>query len=162
MQNILDIGQIVLAFAGGLLHPPADPGYRNQHHRHKQQEDQGQLLAFRNHHVDGKYQREKLEQELGHHRGKRYLDFVNVVDNGRNQRPRGVPREKARRAVENVLVELVAEIGDQPEAHVIHQVRSQIVADAFHHRGANQRHHNHGKHIVEMTWDELLQIDDVT
>ena len=109
----------------------------------------------------GKEKSEKLLQEFRQHARHGVLHALDVIDDGRDQRAGGVLLKKCRRAPQDGVVEIVAQVGDHAEPGVVHQIGSGIIENALQHGGGHQREGNYGPCIVEMRGNKLLQIDDM-
>ena len=161
VQNVLDLGQLVLPLAGGGAHPPADPAREKTITGTNISSTQANLPPRATTTAGDENQGEELLQELGQHLRSCELNLVDVVDDGRNQGPRRVLLEEGHRAAQHRAVKLVAQVGDDPEARVVDQVRPGIKADALDDRGRHQGNGHHGPGIGKVLRDEVLQIDGV-
>src|SRR6266567_3957372 len=69
MKNVLDIGQLVLAPAGGAPHAHTDLGGGKNDEGYKQQQQPGQPPPQHDHNTGGKHKSEELLQEFRHYAG---------------------------------------------------------------------------------------------
>ena len=86
MQDVLDVGQLVLPAPRGMPDPAADPDRRKDHKGHKYQQHPGKTSSQLDHDHGGKNEDENLLQEFRHHRSHGELDLLHVVHDCRNQR----------------------------------------------------------------------------
>ena len=105
----------------------------------KKQQHPGQLASQRHHHHNHAQQREELLQKIRQHRRRRVLHPLNVVDQRRKQRSRGVFLEERNRAAQDRLIQVVAHIGDHAEAGIIRQIRAGVIANALQQRRRRRR-----------------------
>ena len=69
--------------------------------------------------------------------------------------------EKGCRAPQDGVIQVVAQVGDHPEAGEIHQVSAGIIEDAFQNGCRHQRKGNNSPGVLKVRRDELLQVDGV-
>src|SRR5208282_5603193 len=98
-------------------------------HGNEQQQDPGQLSSQQNHHRGGKHEGEKLLQEFRQYRRHGELHSFDVVDDGRKQGAGRVPGEKRRRTSQDVVIQIVAQVGDHSKTCVVDEVGSNVVED---------------------------------
>src|SRR5690348_6687020 len=122
VEQVVDVGQLVLTAAGGVAHPPANPARGKNHERDKQDQDPGQLAAQHDDHAGDKDEGEHLLQEFSQHRGHGVLHALNVVNDGGEQSAGGVALEEGCRTTQDRVVHIVAQVGDHAVAGVVHQV----------------------------------------
>ena len=113
MQDVLNLGQLVLPGAGARPHLAPDFARRSNHHRDKQQQRPAQFSAQADDQHQADEEREKLLEELADHGADRILHAVHVVDQGGENRSGGVLVEEAGGAAQRGFVEMIAQVGDQ-------------------------------------------------
>ena len=161
LQDVLDVGQFVLPAARGVPHPASDLSRRVDDERDKQQQHPGKFPPQHDHRDGGEQKGKELLQKFRQHARHGVLHSLDVVDDGRDQRPRGVLLKKRRRAPQHGVVQIVAQVGDHAESGMVHQISAGIIENAFQDRGRDQRVRHNRPGIVKMCGNELLQVDDV-
>ena len=153
VQNVLDIGQLVLPGAGPVTHLPADacPGKNDE--RNKQQQQPGEFPAQLGRHDSSKNQDEELLQEFRQHARYRVLHFFHVVDDGRDQRAGGMSLKKCYGTPQHRVVQVVAQVGQDSQAGVVHQKSAGVVEDPFQHGGCDQGKGHYRPRIMEAAGD---------
>src|SRR5262249_14782291 len=159
VQDVLDVGEFVLPPARGVTHAPADLLGRVDDKRNEKHQDPGQVVSQHHHHSDHEDQGEELLHEFGQRDGKSGLHLLHVVDGGRNQSASRVTGKKGGRAVQDFVVELVAQVGYQPVTGIVDQIGSQVVANALDDGRPYQRHSHRVQSLVIVVGDKLLQVD---
>ena len=154
------IGQLVLSLPGGAAYAGSDLARGIDDHGNEQQQHPGQLSAQT---PRLRPPREKKVKNCCRNsastRRHGILHALDVVDDGREQRSGSVLRKKSRRAPQDRVVEIVAQVGDHAEAGVVHQIRSRVIENSFKHGRTDQRNRDHGPRIREMRGHQLLQVD---
>ena len=159
LQNVLDVGDLVLAFAGGGADALADSPRRHDDNGNEDGEHPGQASAKQDDHDGGKQEGEELLQEFRHHGGNGVLHAIDVAHNGGQQGAGGMLLEKRHRAPQGGGVEFVAQIGNHAEAGVVGQVGAEVVEHALQDGGGDQRKGHHGPDIVKVLGNEPAQLD---
>ena len=158
VQNVLDIGQLVLPASRRSAHSPADFSRRVKNRRDEKQQHPRQLASQQDNNCRSEQKCKKLLQEFRQHARHCELHFLNIVDDRREQRTRRVFREKRRRTPQDCVIQIVAQVRDHPKPRVIHQVGPGVVEDALQHRGRHQREGNHRPWIVKVRRNQLLKV----
>ena len=159
VQNVLDLGQLILAAPCGAAYLPADFSGRVQNGGNEQQQHPSQLPSKSNHYPGQKYEGKKLLQEFRQHTRHRVLHFLDIVDDGREQCAGGVFREKCRRTPQDGVIQIVPQVGDHAKAGVVYEESSDVIEDPLQYRGCHQREGNHRPRIVEVGRNQLLEIE---
>ena len=159
VQDVVDLGELVLPAAGGVADAAADAMHRDHDERNEQQQHPGQLAAEQDNHDGGEDQGKELLQELGQHGRHGSLHALDVVDQRGEQRAGGEAVKEGDGAAEDGVVEVVAQVGDQSEAGVIHQVGAGVVEQSLGNGGSDQRKGDHGPRVVKVTGNKLLEVD---
>src|SRR5262249_6913506 len=76
---------------------------------------------------------------------------------GRDQGSSRVPGKERRRAPQNGVVQIVAQIRDHPEPGIIYVIGSGVLKNAFQYRRSNQGDRNDGPRLAQGRWNQLLQ-----
>ena len=113
-----------------------------------------------NYYRGNKYECKKLLQEFRQHARHRVLHLLNIVDDGREQGAGGVLGEKGSRATKDGVIEIVAQVGDHSEPGVVDENSSDVIEDAFQHRGGHEGESDHGPRIVKVRGNQLLEIEN--
>ena len=159
VQDVLNVGELVLAAAGSAAHIAADAEDRAHSNEPEDREDPGQAPAERDHDNHHEGEREGLLQEVGEDRRGHVLHALDVVDEGGEQRAGGVLLEEGDGAAQDRLVEVVAHVGDHAEAGVVGEISAGVVANALEQRGGDEREGDHGPVVVEARRDQVLEGD---
>ncbi len=99
-------------------------------------------------------------QEFRQHTRHGVLHALNVVDDGRKQRAGGVLCEKSRRAPQDRVVKIVAQVGDHAEAGVVRQVGASIVEYPLQDGCRYQRERYHRPRILKVRGNQLLKVEN--
>ena len=159
VQDVLDLGQLVLPMPRGVPHASSHPPRRTDDHRHEEEQHPCQLAAHDDDEPRGEDEGKELLQKLREHRRHRVLHALDVIDDGGEDRAGGVPLEELHGAAQDGLIEVVPHVRDHAEAGVVHQIGAGVVADALEHGGSNEREGDDAPGIVEMRGDKLLQTE---
>ena len=127
LQDVLDVSDLVLAFARGGAHALADPPRRHDDEGNKDGEHPGKASAEQDDHGGGEQEGKELLQEFRHHGGNRVLHAVNVAHNRRQQCAGGVLLEERNRAPQGSRVELVAQVGNHAVAGIVGEVGAEVI-----------------------------------
>ena len=159
VQDVLNVGQLVLPAARGPAHVTSDPENGRRRDDTKHWQHPGQLAPERDHDHHHAGQRAGLLQKIRQDRRRRVLNPFDVVDQRRQQGPRGVLLEERHRPAQDRLVQIVAHVGDHAEAGVIRQVGSGVVADALQQRCGNKGERDHAPVVLDMQerWHQDLR-----
>ena len=158
LQNVLDVGDLVLAFAGGGAHPLADAPRRQDDEGNEDGQHPGKASAEQDDHRGGEQEGEELLQEFRHHGGDGVLHPVNVAYDRRQQRAGGVLLEERHRAPQCCRVEFVPQIGHHAKSGVVGQIGAEVIEPALQHGGSDQREGHHGPHVVKVLRNEPAQL----
>jgi hypothetical protein len=131
VQDVLDIGKLVLAAPGGAANAEADFRRRDDDRGEEENEDPSQASAQHHDEGGGENQGEGLLQKFGKHAGESELDALDIVDDGREQSAGSVLLKESRRAPEDGAVHVVAQVGDGAEARVADQIGARVVEHAL-------------------------------
>ncbi len=104
VQNVLDLGQLVLSVARGVRTRPPILRRRIDDDGNEQQQHPGQLAAQQDDHERGEDKGEELLQELRHHGRHGVLHPLDVIDDRGQQGAGGVLLKESRRAPQNGVV----------------------------------------------------------
>src|ERR1035438_6771977 len=159
VQNVLDIGQLVLAATRSRPNTAADANCRENDEGNKQQEHPSKLPPQKYHQDCGKDEGEELLQELGQDTRHGELHALNVVDDGRDQRPGCVLLEERNRPAQDRVIQVIAQIGNHAETRMVHQVSSGIVENPLEYGGGNQGIRDDGPCVVKMRGNKTLQVN---
>ncbi len=131
VKDVLDVGEFVLAAAGGAadIAADADNGPGGDGAEGRQHPGEAAAEGDDDDHHAG--QGADLLQEIRQDGGGGVLDALDVVDERREQRSGGVLLEERNRAAQDGLVEVVAHVGDHAESGVVREVGSGVVAEAL-------------------------------
>ncbi len=158
VQNVLDLGELVLSAPRRAAHLPADFSRRVQNRGNEQQQHPRQLPSQQNHHRRRKHKCKKLLQEFRQHARHRELHLLDIADDRREQRARGVFHEKRRRTPQDGVIQIVPQVRDHAEPRVVHQVGSGVVEDPLQYRGRHQRKGDHRPWILKVRRNQLLEV----
>ncbi len=157
VQDVLDLGQLVLPMAGGVANATPHTACGADHHRNEDDQHPGQLAAHDDNNACRKDQGEELLQEFRQHRRHRVLDALDVIDDGGQDGAGRVPLEELHGATQDGLVQVVPHVHDHAEARIVNQIGAGVVADPLQHRGDDQCEGDDVPGIVEMRGNKLLQ-----
>ena len=89
------------------------------------------------------------------------MHALDIADDGGNQCAGGMPLKERRRALQDGVIQMISQVGDQSEAGVVHQVGAGVVANAFEH-GRNHQGISHDRPgVMEVRGNETLQVNRV-
>src|ERR1700733_399823 len=159
VQNILNVSQLVLTSPRGVPHPAPDSSRGKNYHWHEQNQNPRKLPSQRDHHQRSKNKGKELLQKFRQHTRHRVLDPLDVIHDGRNQSPGGVPGKECCRALQDRIIQIVSQVRDHSESRVVHQVRARIVTNSLQHGGGYQGKGHHRPRILKVRRNELLQIN---
>src|ERR1022692_967512 len=159
VQDVLDLGKLVLSMPGSAADTGADLARGINDHGNEQQQHPRQVSAQNHNHGGYRQKSEKLLQKLGQHRGHGVLHPLDVVDDGRKQGSGRVLGEKCCGAAQDCVVKIVAKVSDHAEAGMVHQIRARVVENSLQYGGADQGDRDHVPCIREMRRHQLLQIN---
>ncbi len=125
MQDVLDLGKLVLSGAGAGAHFAADLARGSDHHGNKQQQRPAEVSAESDDQHQPDNEGKELLQELAEHRADRGLHLVHIVDERGKNGARGVLMKEAGGAAQRGFVEMIAQIGNRAEAGIVDQVGAQ-------------------------------------
>src|SRR5579859_1756023 len=128
VEDVLDLGKLVLAAASTGADFPADFARRRNDHRDEQEERPTEIATQADDNNQSHDEREKLLQEFSDYRADRDLHAVHVVNQRGKDGAGSVLVEEARGAAQRGLVKMIAQVGDHAESCVVHQVGSEVVA----------------------------------
>ena len=140
----------VLALARGGAHTLADAPRRHNNDRHEDDQHPGQASAQHDNHQRSEDEGKELLEKFSQHAGHRELHLLDVVDDRRQQRARGMLLEERDRAPQRRGVQLVAQVGDHAVAGIVHQIGAAVIEDALQHRGGDQREGDNRPHVMKV------------
>ena len=150
VQDVLNLGQLVLAGARAGADFPADLARRGDHHWNEQHQRPAQMAAETNYENDSDKESKELLKKLADHGTERKLHAIHVIDERGKNRSGGMLVKEARRAAQRGLVEVIPQVGDHPVACIAHQVSAEVVAHSLGDRGGNDRSRHHSPRIVHV------------
>src|SRR5689334_18887027 len=104
-------------------------------------------------------QGEELLQELGKRDCESNLDLIDVADNRGDQCSRGVTGKKCNGTLQDPVIEPVAQVSNQTQTSMVHQIRSCVVANTLDQGCAHQRHSNHRQRIAKILGYKILEVN---
>jgi len=131
MENVLNLGELILARASACAHFATDFTRRSDDHGNKQEQRPTEVSAVLDDEVQAYNEGEKLLKEFSDNRAEGELHTVYIVDERGEDGAGGVLVKKARRPAQGSFVKVVAQIGDGAEAGIVDQVGAEVVADSF-------------------------------
>ena len=150
MQNVLDVGQLVLAFARGACARAA------RFCRRKQSQTEQRSAAPMPACVPAQSPRQSRKTRVNNCCRNSASAMVSVtwtfstsfttVETSVPVECRG---EKRNRALQNRVIQAIAQVRDQSKAGVIDQIRANVIANALDQRRPYQGNRNHGKRVGE-------------
>ncbi len=159
MQDVLNLGQLVLPGAGAGADFPADFACGGNHDRNEQKQRPTEMAAQADHEHHPHQKGKELLQEFADHRADRGLHFIHIVDERGKDSARGVLVKEAGGAAQSGFVKTVTQIRDHAEAGIVDQVGAQIVAEAFDDGGGYQSKGHHRPGIVHEVGNQNAQVE---
>src|SRR6266852_812223 len=89
------------------------------------------------------------------------LNLFDVVHDGRHQLAGGMGFKELRALPHHLVEDAVAKIGDGGHPDVVHQVVTEVVADAFDREHGHDGECHHRPEVVYTARDELVEVDGV-
>ncbi len=129
LENLVQLGGVVLRRARGAPDAPAQAQRRHQHEGQQRQAEDRQTPVFLHDDPEQKYDRERLPQPIRQNVRHGDLNFLDVVHDRRHQPPGGGGFEKLGVLPQHSLEDVLAQIRNGREPDEVDQVIPEVVAN---------------------------------
>src|ERR1700728_342505 len=110
---------------------------------------------------DKRDQREALAEPFRKPIGKRVANLLDIGDHRGHHAPDRIVLEESDGLLDDLFVNLIANVGDDGKPHVLDQNAADIFANSFHERHQQERDCEYGPHVMKMARCKGVQIHHV-
>ncbi len=159
VEDVLDLGELVLPLARGAADAAADFAGGEQDDGDEEEDDPGEPAAVDDDDAGEEEEGEDLLERVAEDAGHGGLDALDVVDEGGEEGAGGVLLEERHGAAHDGVVEVVAEVGDHAEAGVVDEVGAGVVGDGLDEGGRDEEVGDDGPGVVHVAGHKEVEVE---
>ena len=149
LQDLIEIGGLILRPAGGPADAAADAQRGHQHERQQREADQSQPPVLLDHHAQQEDHGESLAHPIRQHMRGSHLDLFDVVHDGRHHAAGGVGFEEMGVLPQHLVEYGLAQIGDRRDADIVDEIVAEIIARPFDDERGDDGDGHHGPDVMD-------------
>src|SRR6185437_11030122 len=159
LQNFVEVGCMILNAPRRAANAASNARRGDQNKGEQRETDQSELPIDADQNAEQANGGERLPQPVGENMRGRDLNFFDVVHDGRHHASGRIRFEELRILPQDAIEDLLPQIGDSGNAHVVNQIIAGVVAQSLHEKDEQDGNRDHHPDVMNRGWQELVKID---